>query len=71
MSDSNRPLALVTGASSGIGYELARLIPHMLAKLTLAADCAAVLTDAGIEDEVCRRARYRPDGWLSLCAPLR
>ena len=38
MTSTNRPLALVTGASTGIGFELARLCAEHGAELLIAAD---------------------------------
>jgi uncharacterized protein len=42
MATSNRPLAVVTGASSGIGYELAKLCVQNGFDLVVAADEAAI-----------------------------
>jgi short-subunit dehydrogenase len=42
MATSNRPLAIVTGASSGIGYELAKLCVQNGFDLVVAADEAAI-----------------------------
>ncbi|WP_262268123.1 SDR family NAD(P)-dependent oxidoreductase [Microvirga yunnanensis] len=42
MSDTAKPLAIVTGASSGIGYELAKLCAQNGYDLLIAADQAAI-----------------------------
>src|SRR4051794_11590942 len=42
-NDSKRPLALVTGASSGIGYELAREFAEHGYDLIIAAEDAAIV----------------------------
>src|SRR3954454_5013305 len=42
MADGNRPLALVTGASSGIGYELARQFAEHGYDVVIAADGAGI-----------------------------
>lgn len=47
MSESPRPLALVTGASSGIGYELARLCAENRFDLLIAADEPEIREAAG------------------------
>jgi uncharacterized protein len=46
MDDTNKPLAIVTGASSGIGYELAKLCAEQGFDLIVAADDEAI-HDAG------------------------
>jgi short-subunit dehydrogenase len=42
MPDTAKPLAIVTGASTGIGYELAKLCAHNGYDLLIAADQAAI-----------------------------
>ena len=46
MPDSARPLAVVTGASTGIGYELARICAQEGHDLLIAADEPAIHTAA-------------------------
>jgi short-subunit dehydrogenase len=50
MPDTSRPLAIVTGASTGIGYELAKLCAQNGYDLLIAADQAAI-HDAGKDFE--------------------
>ena len=48
---ANKPLAIVTGASSGIGYELAKLCAQEGFDLIVAADESAIvasITPAGV-----------------------
>jgi len=46
MTPSTRPLAIVTGASSGIGYELAKLCAQNGHDLVIAADTASIQSAA-------------------------
>src|SRR5579871_5948941 len=47
MTDTSRPLAVVTGASTGIGFELARLCSQNGYDLIIAADEPAIIDAAG------------------------
>ena len=47
MSDSSQPLAVVTGASTGIGFELARIAAEKGYKLVVAADEPEIEAAAG------------------------
>ena len=42
MPDTSKPLAIITGASAGIGYELAKLCAQNGYDLLIAADQAAI-----------------------------
>lgn len=55
MADSSRPLAIITGASTGIGYELAKLAAERGYDLVIAANEARIETAA----EDCRRLGAR------------
>ena len=54
MADSNRPLAIVTGASAGIGYELAKECIAGGYDLIIAADDPKIEAGGGLDAQ--RRA---------------
>lgn len=65
--NESRPLAVVTGASSGIGFELAKRFADHGFDLVLAADDGALELASGTVP-LCRRGRGRsPESSLS-CA---
>jgi short-subunit dehydrogenase len=74
MTLSTRPLALVTGASSGIGFELARCCAEHGFDLLIAADepaihrAAKVLRLPGVSIESVQTDLATPEGVDALCA---
>ena len=65
MSNATRPLAVVTGASTGIGYELAKLCAENGFDLLIAADEPRIETAAGSGLEALAR------GWGMAPAKIR
>lgn len=75
-STQARPLAVVTGASSGIGFELARQFAEHGYDLIIAAEDEAINTAArelqnGITVEAVRVDLATPEGVERLCAHIR
>lgn len=75
-SAETRPLAVVTGASSGIGFELARQFAEHGYDLIIAAEDEAIDTAArelqnGITVEAVRVDLATPEGVERLCAHIR
>jgi short-subunit dehydrogenase len=74
MASNNRPLAIVTGASSGIGYELARCCADHGYDLLIAADepqirtAAETLRGLGVEVEAMELDLATTEGVDSLCS---
>ncbi|MEV8127401.1 SDR family NAD(P)-dependent oxidoreductase [Streptomyces sp. NPDC085944] len=74
--DGSRPLALVTGASSGIGYELAALFAEHGYDLVVNAEderlehAAGRLRETGVEVRAVRADLRRPEGVDHLVAAL-
>jgi short-subunit dehydrogenase len=67
MIEDQRPLAVVTGASSGIGYELAKLAAEDGYDLVIAADEPSIVeAQAGSSSTAARSSRCR-----STCRPPR
>jgi short-subunit dehydrogenase len=67
MIEDQRPLAVITGASSGIGYELAKLAAEDGYDLVIAADEPSIVeAQAGLEQHGTRVERCR-----SICRPPR
>jgi NAD(P)-dependent dehydrogenase (short-subunit alcohol dehydrogenase family) len=71
MIEDIRPLAVVTGASSGIGYELARLAVEDGYDLVIAADEPAIVeAKTGLEQHgggltLCRWTYRPPRAWTN------
>jgi short-subunit dehydrogenase len=75
MPDTSKPLAIVTGASVGIGYELAKLCAQNGYDLLIAAD-QAVIHDAakdfqalGAGVEAVEADLATLEGWTSFTTP--
>src|SRR3954464_12721072 len=74
MADTTKPLAVVTGASSGIGFELAKLCAESGFNLIIAADmpeiteAADALRSTGVEVEALQIDLATQDGVNALHA---
>jgi uncharacterized protein len=70
-----RPFAIITGASTGIGFELARRCAQEGYDLLVAADepkikqAAASLREGGIDVEALQTILQRSTEWMSFTRP--
>jgi NAD(P)-dependent dehydrogenase (short-subunit alcohol dehydrogenase family) len=65
MTSHTRPLAIVTGASSGIGYELAKCCAEQGFDLLIAADQPSI-HEAAQEFRALGAAVYTPGDWRPM-----